>query len=73
MKLIVTGLFVSSLAIAPAFAQTSSEGSVRGRALDEQGAVLPGVSITATSPDVGGRYSTISDGVGEYRLLNLPA
>jgi hypothetical protein len=36
-------------------------------------ASLPGVTITATSPNVGGTFSAVSDGEGNYRLINLPA
>ena len=38
---------------APAFAQgggASSTGTIQGRVADAQGAVLPGVTVTATSP-----------------------
>ena len=38
----------------PAWAQASADGTIRGVVKDQQGAVLPGVTITATSPSVAG-------------------
>src|SRR5215472_19324470 len=40
---------------------------------DAQGAVLPGVTVTATSPALIGTQSVISEANGEYRFPNLPA
>ncbi|HXH06934.1 MAG TPA: TonB-dependent receptor [Vicinamibacterales bacterium] len=56
---------------AEAAAQTGS-GSLRGYVRDEQGAVLPGVTVTATSPAVIGAVTATTDSEGYYRLLNLP-
>ncbi len=52
-------------------AQSTAEGTVRGVIHDEQGGVLPGVTVTATSPTVAGTFTAVSDGEGGYRLLNL--
>ncbi|MBE3123506.1 MAG: TonB-dependent receptor, partial [Planctomycetes bacterium] len=60
------------LAAVPAVAQTSTDGTIRGHLRDEQGGVLPGVALSATSPTVPGTYTAISDGEGLYRILNLP-
>jgi len=54
----------------PAFAQ-SSAGSIRGIVADEQGAVLPGVTLTAVSPAAPGSRTAVSDETGYYRLLDL--
>ena len=51
----------------------AGDGSIRGRIADGQGAALPGVTISATSPNVGGTFSAVSDSEGNYRLINLPA
>ena len=55
-----------------AHAQIASEGSIRGVVKDAQGAVLPGVTITATSLTVAGLRTTMSDAQGDYRLTDLP-
>jgi len=71
MKTLAVGLLLLTCAAAETLAQ-ATEGSIRGYLRDEQGAVLPGVSVTATSPTVGGTYTTVTDQDGHYRLLNLP-
>jgi outer membrane receptor protein involved in Fe transport len=55
-----------------AMAQTSVNGSIRGLITDEQGAVLPGVTVVATSPTVAGSFLAVSDSAGLYRLIDLP-
>jgi hypothetical protein len=54
-----------------AFAQ-SPYGSVRGHVYDEQKAILPGVTITASAPDAPGVFSSTTDADGSYRLTDLP-
>jgi len=61
-------LFLSLTRIA--FAQ--SGGTIVGYAKDDQGAVLPGVTVAATSPSVAGTRTAVSDAEGFYRLLDLP-
>ena len=56
----------------PLHAQTTATGSIRGVAQDQDGAVVPGVLVSATSASVPGVYSATTDGVGQYRLENLP-
>jgi len=58
------------LACAPAFAQ--QQASVTGTVTDESKAVLPGVTVTATNLETGGLAAAVSDGQGQYRLLQLP-
>jgi hypothetical protein len=57
---------------AAATAQIAAEGSIRGFIRDEQGAVLPGVSLTATTPQSSTQFTAVSDSQGFYRLVNLP-
>jgi hypothetical protein len=62
-------------AAAPAYAQgggASSTGTIQGRVTDAQGAVLPGVTITATSPSALGAQTTVSSETGNYRFPALP-
>ncbi|MEW5983509.1 MAG: carboxypeptidase-like regulatory domain-containing protein, partial [Acidobacteriota bacterium] len=63
-------LGVAAGAVAPALAQTGA-GSLRGTVKDEQGGALPGVTITATSPDAIAPAVAVSDESGTYRLVNL--
>jgi Carboxypeptidase regulatory-like domain/TonB dependent receptor len=48
-------------------------GHLTGTVKDAQGAVLPGVTVTATSPALLGAQSVVSEAGGEYRFPSLPA
>ncbi len=52
-------------------AQTTGS-SLRGYVKDDQGGVLPGVTVVATSPDMIQPAAGVTDGTGYYRLINLP-
>jgi hypothetical protein len=64
------GLYLALSAV-PAMAQTGA-GGLRGFIRDESGGVLPGVTVTATSPELIQPTVVVSDETGLYRLLNLP-
>ena len=52
---------------APAFAQgggASSTGSISGEVKDDQGGVLPGVTVTATSPAQIGALTAVTNEAG---------
>ena len=55
-----------------ATAQTTANGSITGKVVDAQGAVLPGVTVTATGAAVKGSRTSQSDPAGAYRLADLP-
>jgi hypothetical protein len=60
---------------APAFAQgggASSTGTIQGRVSDSQGAVLPGVTVTATGPALIQPQTTITSETGNYRFPAVP-
>lgn len=72
-------LRVSSCLVAAWFLLTPSlvgaqtgDGSLRGFVKDQQGAVLPGVAVTATSAALLTPVTGVTDASGYYRLLNLP-
>src|SRR6185295_12136124 len=54
----------------PVFAQTS--GRIVGTIEDAQGAVLPGVTVTVTSPQLQGASATTTDTNGQFRFPSLP-
>ena len=54
-----------------AYAQ-SDLGSLRGYVKDEQGAFLPGVTVTVTGSGVISPIVVVTDATGYYRLLNIP-
>jgi len=53
------------------FAQQTT-GSIAGRVLDQQGAIVPGATVTARNPQTGFVRTVPSDGEGLYRLVALP-
>src|SRR6266508_3525504 len=59
-------LFTSAAAWAQGTAQ------LNGRVTDESGAVLPGVTVTATQTDTGFVRTTVTDDTGNYAMPNLP-
>jgi Carboxypeptidase regulatory-like domain len=72
-------LFVAVLAAcllaSTAFAQgggASTTGSINGKVADSSGGVLPGVTVSATSPSLMGVQSSVTDTGGNYRFPALP-
>ena len=69
IKFIIGAVVCLHLASAAAFAQATIAGVVR----DSSGAVLPGVTVEATSPSLTEKVrSAITDGTGQYRIVTLP-
>jgi len=73
------GTFVAALALAlaasTAFAQgggASSTGSISGQVVDDSGGVLPGVTVTATSPAQMGTLTAVTNEEGMYRFPSVP-
>lgn len=53
--------------------QLRTDASIIGRVTDDTGAVLPGVTVTVTSPQLQvPSVTTVTDAGGEYRLTPLP-
>ena len=50
----------------------SSTGTIQGRVADSQGAVLPGVTVTATSPALIQPQTTVTSETGNYRFPAVP-
>ena len=63
-------LFTTILATTPAWAQSTAE--LNGRVTDSSGAVLPGVTVTATQTATGLVRTVVTDGDGNYLISNLP-
>jgi hypothetical protein len=69
---LVAALGVLSLSASPVFGQSSVQASIIGVVTDDTGAVLPGVTITATSPALQvGQLTAVTDARGEYRVGGL--
>jgi hypothetical protein len=68
--------FVTLLAVCLATLTTYAQinpGHLTGTVKDSQGAVLPGVTVTATSSALLGAQSVTTEATGDYRFPSLPA
>src|SRR5690349_18741545 len=76
LPMIRAGWFVVLLAAAGAASAqgggASSTGTIQGRVTDAQGAVLPGVAVTATSPALIQPQTTVTSDTGNYRFPAVP-
>src|SRR4051812_22818373 len=63
-------LVVTTLVSAPAFAQTTS--SLRGKIVDAQGAMLPGVLLQLISAQTAFARNVITDETGAYQFPQIP-
>ena len=61
------------LALAAPAAAQEFRGRINGSVKDNTGAVLPGVTVTATSPALIQSQVSVSDADGSYRFIALPA
>jgi hypothetical protein len=59
--------------VAPAFGQSQAiNGTIEGTIVDDQGAVLPGVSVTVANIDTGDTRTVVTNESGLYRAPLLP-
>ena len=70
--LVVILATLASFVASPAAGQ-GGEASIIGQVTDQSGAVLPGVTVTATSPALQvPQMTSVTNELGEYRLAPLP-
>ena len=72
-RLVFVMLFLFG-AVSSSFGQavTSGTGAINGRAMDGSQAVIPGVTVTITSPSLMGARTAVTDGEGQYRFTAVP-
>jgi hypothetical protein len=64
---------VALMAPSAAYAQASAQASITGVVRDSSGAVLPGVTVEASSTALIEKVRTaVTDGNGQYRIVDLP-
>jgi hypothetical protein len=68
---LIVATFFALLVASSALAQTPS-GTILGTVKDDQGAVVPGATVTATNLGTQYSRSTVTDSAGEYALRLLP-
>lgn len=71
VAILAIGLFIPST-VAAQGGGASSTGTIQGRAADSSGAVLPGVTVTATSPSMIGVQTQVTNENGSYRFPAVP-
>jgi hypothetical protein len=70
-RVLIVAAVLIALAV-PAMAQID-QGRLTGTATDAQGAVLPGVTVTAKSPSLQGVRSVVTEADGKYSISPLPS
>jgi hypothetical protein len=68
---VACALLALALAAPGAMAQQTT-GNITGRILDDQGAAVPGVTVTGKNTETGFTRSDVSDAEGIYRLTAMP-
>jgi hypothetical protein len=69
---LATPLLTLAVCTTAAEAQTTMA-TLRGKVADEQGAVLPGVTVTVVQVETNTSRTVVTSAVGQYFLPNLPA
>jgi hypothetical protein len=73
MKRIVAFVVALTAFAVPALAQVSATtGSINGKVSDATGGVLPGVTVTISSPNMQGTRTDVTDQQGDYRFPAVP-
>jgi len=70
-KLIISAL-VFLLVVPVMFAQSNVAGSLAGSVKDASGGALPGVTVELAGPAMQGTRTSVTDGSGSYRFVNIP-
>src|SRR5690348_9659394 len=70
-RLIWLALITCGLLVGTAAAQQTT-GAINGRVSDETNAMIPGVTVTLTSPAIQGEKTSLTDETGSYRFILLP-
>jgi hypothetical protein len=69
---VLSGIVISTAFLAGSVAYAQATAELSGRVTDESGAVLPGVTVTATQTDIGLTRSVVTDGNGAWVITSLP-
>jgi hypothetical protein len=71
VSLMTAALFIAVACAGGAVAQTVTTGSITGTVTDQQGGVLPGVTVEAVHVPTGTVYTAVSEAEGQFSLLNV--
>jgi Carboxypeptidase regulatory-like domain len=68
---LIAAMFCLLVSAAQIFAQSTVTGGIRGKITDQQGAILPNATVTATNTGTNAVATATTDENGGYRLANL--
>src|SRR5689334_25070335 len=71
VRVLAAALVCAAMTVATSSAQTVTTGTITGLVVDQQGAVLPGASVTALHQPTGAKYEAITGADGRFQLLNV--
>ena len=71
-RFLCAGFAAVLVALCAASASAQTTGSINGSVADNTGAMLPGVTVTATSPAMMGVQTAVTNEGGNYRFPSLP-
>ena len=71
IRLVLVAPLLVLASVQPGYAQTATSGSIAGTAADQQGGVLPGVSVTAVHVPTGTSYEAVTGGDGSFTIPNV--
>jgi hypothetical protein len=69
--LVFTSVMLLCFTAAPAFAQDLDNVTISGKITDENGAIIPGASVTATLVKTKAERTVVANDEGRYRLIQL--
>ena len=69
---VTAALLLGALFVAAPLLAQSTTGSFHGTVRDEQGAVVPGATVTVRNVDTNARRVAVTDSQGRWRVPNLP-
>src|SRR5436190_9660736 len=72
MSLKKLAALASAFVLLAGLAQAQTTGEIYGRATDKSGAVVPGVTVTLTSPALLQSQVAVSSSTGAYSFPNIP-
>lgn len=72
MRRLPVAMTAAILVLGGVSAAAQTTGSINGSVVDNTGAALPGVTITATSPALMGAQTAVTNESGDYRFPSMP-
>src|SRR5690349_6029124 len=74
MRRVFRAALMAAAVLVPAAVFAQVQASITGTVKDTSGAVLPGVTVEVSSPQLTEKTRTaVTDGTGQYRVVDLPA